>query len=253
MLSGLFGSKSVERILLFLLVNERVYATQLHRMLNTPLTPVQKALGRLEREGILCSHYEGKTRFFSFNPSYPLLDELEALLKRAYDKLSPVDKKNYFFVRHTLKQNKALVDQVWQRLRLISHVSFSFRSRYHKGGKGEGEVRAAYDGNIRCVFQERGSWKGLENQEFTFRNVFRWSLNRLDGMLTLEHLRFGEGNPVFLFHLVPVGENRLESLHAHVCGEDTYFGQLVMEDQSLALTWRILGPKKNDEVRYLYC
>lgn len=251
MLRGLFGSRSVERILLFLLVNERAYATQLHRMLNTPLTPIQKALTRLERDGILRSSYEGKTRFYAFDPDYPLLEELEALLKKAYVKLAPSEKKDYYYVRHIPKPNKSLLEEVWMKLRATRHVIFRFRSRKSKG-EGVGEVAAAYDGGARCIFQERGSWQGMGGQEFTFRNVFRWTLNRIDGMLTLEHLRFGEKNPVFLFHLVPVNENTLESLHAHLCGEDTYFGQLVFEPPTLELTWRILGPKKNDEVRYMY-
>jgi len=221
-------------------------------MLNAPLTPIQKALERLEREGILQSEFEGKTRYFSFNPSYPLLDELEALLKKAYTKLVPAERKNYYFVRNIPKPNKTLLEEVWKKLQATSQVTFRFRSRSHKVGEGAGKVIATYDGNARCVFQESGSWLGLENQEFNFKNVFRWTLNRLDGMLTLEHLRFGVKNPVFLFHLVPAGEKTLESLHAHLCGEDTYFGQLNLEPPTLELTWRILGPKKNDEVRYTY-
>lgn len=251
MLKGLFGSKSVERILLFVLVNERAYATQLHRMLNTPLTPIQKALTRLERDGILKSVYEGKTRFYFFDPDYPLLDELEALLKKAYVKLAPSEKKDYYYVRHIPKPNKSLLDAVWKKLRSASRVAFRFRSRKSKG-EGSGSVIVSFDGSARCVFHEKGVWLGLQDQEFTFRNVFRWTVNRVDGMLTLEHLRFGERNPVFLFHLVPVNENTLESLHAHLCGEDTYFGQLIFEPPNLELTWRILGPKKNDEVRYTY-
>ncbi|MCC5832788.1 MAG: winged helix-turn-helix transcriptional regulator [Chlamydiales bacterium] len=251
MLRGLFGSKSVERILLFMLVNERAYATQLHRMLNTPLTPIQKALSRLEREGILKSRYEGKTRFYTFDPDYPLLNELEALLKKAYVKLAPSEKKDYYFVRHIPKPNKDLLEEIWRKLRATSHVTFRFRSRRSKG-EGTGSVTAVYEGGNACVFHEKGVWRGLEGQEFTFRNVFRWTLNRIEGMFTLEHLRFGEKNPVFLFHLAPVNEQRLESLHAHLCGEDTYFGQLAFQPPNLELTWRVLGPKKNDEVRYTY-
>ncbi len=234
-----------------MLVNERAYATQLHRMLNTPLTPIQKALSRLERDGILQSAYEGKTRLYTFNPSYPILIELEALLKKAYTKLAPADKKDYYYVRHTLKPNKTLIEEMWKKLQQTAHVDFRFRSRKSKG-EGAGKVETTYDGRSRCVFQERGCWRGDDDQEFNFRNVFRWTLNRIDGMLTLEHLRFGERNPVFLFHLVPVNEKTLESLHAHLCGEDTYFGQLVLGPKTLELTWRILGPKKNDEVRYTY-
>lgn len=254
MLHGLFGNKSIERILLFLLVNEKTYATQLHRILNTPLTPVQKALEKLEREGILKSQYEGKTRFFCFNPDYPLLNELENLLKKAYILLAPREKSLYYFVRRiptTRKMNLSLLDTFWERLRCVSQVTFQFRSRSGNKGHGTGVVTVE-DQSSQLVFHEKGAWEGLQSQEFNFRNVFRWTKNRIDGMVTLEHLRFGVRNPVFLFHLVPAGPDYLESLHAHLCGQDTYFGQIVINPTALILTWRILGPKKNEEVTYTY-
>jgi hypothetical protein len=106
--------------------------------------------------------------------------------------------------------------------------------------------------DAQLVFYEKGSWLGLSEQEFNFRNVFRWSLNRIDGMLTLEHLRFGVNNPVFLFHLIPAGPCYMESAHAHLCGQDTYFGQLEYKAGAIKLVWRILGPKKNEEITYIY-
>jgi len=255
MLHGLFGNKSVEKILLFLLVNEKTYATQLHRVLNTPLTPIQKGLERLEKDAILVSGYEGKTRFFSFNPNYPLLDELEQLLKKAYALLAPREKSQYYFIRQvpsSRKSTQELLNTLWKRMQTVRQVTFQFRSK--KGGKGYGTgsvvLETPRDGQL--IYREKGSWQGLENQEFCFRNSFRWTRNRLDGMLTLEHLRFGDHNPVFLFHLVPAGGEYLESLHAHLCGQDTYFGQLEIKESVIDLTWRILGPKKNDEVKYSY-
>lgn len=94
MLKSLFGNRNVERILLFLFVNERCYGTQLQTLLRVPLTPIQKALLRLEKEGILQSDYEGKTRIYRFHPSCPLRWELEALLKKAYTLLPPQEKKS---------------------------------------------------------------------------------------------------------------------------------------------------------------
>ena len=247
MLHGLFGNKSVEKILLFLLVNEKGYATQVHRVLNAPLTPLQKALERLEREGILISFFEGKTRFYIFNAHYPLLNELEALLKKAYALLSPREKSHYYFIRHFPKErkmNQNFLLTLWETLKGVSHVTFQFRSR--GGGKGFGtgrvEVQKAQDAQL--IFQEKGTWQGLNDQEFVFRNVFRWSFNRIDGLITLEHLRFGVNNPVFLFHLIPAGPDYLESAHAHLCGQDTYFGQLEFKAGVIKLIWRILGPKR---------
>ena len=75
MLQVLCGNKNVQRILIFLFVNGRGYGTLLQRSFKTSLTPVQKALERLERGGLLTSYYEGKTRLYQFNPAYPLLNE----------------------------------------------------------------------------------------------------------------------------------------------------------------------------------
>lgn len=255
MLYALLGNKSVEKILIFLLVNEKAYPTQLHRFLNSPLTPLQKALEKLEKGGILTSHYEGKSRFYTFNSSYPLLQELEALLKKAYSLLAPREKSHYFYVRHfphVRKQNQNLVDWIWTNLGLMRHVTFQFRSGKGQRGFGHGEVAIEKKSDSALIFNEKGKWKGLDGQEFFFRNVFAWTLNRIDCMITLEHLRFGPKSPVFLFHLIPAGQNFLESAHAHLCGQDSYFGHLYDKEGQLELIWRILGPKKNDEVIYIY-
>ena len=53
MLEVLCGNKNVQRILVFLFVNGKCYGTQLHRSLGTPLTPLQKALNRLEKDGLI--------------------------------------------------------------------------------------------------------------------------------------------------------------------------------------------------------
>lgn len=95
MLEVLCGNKNVQKVLLFLFVNGKCYGTQLRHLLQSSLTPIQKALLRLEKGGVILSNYEGKTRLYQFNPSYPLLPELEQLLKKAYTLLPPSEKKLY--------------------------------------------------------------------------------------------------------------------------------------------------------------
>lgn len=99
MLEVLCGNKNVQRILIFLFVNSRCYGTQLHRSLKTPLTPIQKALNRLEKGGLITSYYEGKTRLYQFNPAYPLMAELEQLIKKAYTLLPANEKKDYYVAK----------------------------------------------------------------------------------------------------------------------------------------------------------
>lgn len=60
MLASLFGNRNLERILLFLFVNETCYGNQLQSLLHVPLTPIQRALERLERGGVVQSYYQGR-------------------------------------------------------------------------------------------------------------------------------------------------------------------------------------------------
>lgn len=251
MLEALTGNKSIEKVLLFLLVNRKCYGSQLQKMLKAPLTPIQKALFRLEKGGIVSSFYEGKTRIYQFNDSYALKNELEALLKRAYSNLSSNEKKQYYFAGaiENFKTKEQAILSLWKRLQNVNYVEFKSKSHSKNGqtSRGVGSVFVNYDDRATIVFQEEG-----KRDQFDFHNTFRWTLSRLDALIGLEHLRHGINNPVFLFHLTPTGKNTFESLHSHICGEDTYFGKVKCEHNFVILTWRIIGPKKNEEIEYIY-
>jgi hypothetical protein len=83
MLEFLFGSKSAERILLFLSAREEGYATEIARLFRTDLYGIQRKLDGLEAGGIIVSKKVGRTRVYTFNPGYPLLPELKAILEKA--------------------------------------------------------------------------------------------------------------------------------------------------------------------------
>lgn len=85
MLEYLFGNPVIEKVLFFLIVNEKCYPSQLKNSFQTPLYSFQRALGRLERGSIIVSHREGKTLIYRFNPRYPFLNELKAFLQKAYE------------------------------------------------------------------------------------------------------------------------------------------------------------------------
>ncbi len=84
MLESLFGNSVIEKILFFLLKNERAYPSQLSQVFEIPLFSCQTALERLERGGIVASHTEGRTRLYQFNPRYPFQKELKLFLEKAY-------------------------------------------------------------------------------------------------------------------------------------------------------------------------
>ncbi|NGX33745.1 MAG: hypothetical protein K1060chlam1_00086 [Candidatus Anoxychlamydiales bacterium] len=96
MLEPIFGGKNIEKILFFLLIHQRCYGRQLSRTFQTALSPIQKALDRLETGGIIVSFLEGKTRMYQFNPRYPFLQELKTLLEKAYLFL-PQEFKNQYY------------------------------------------------------------------------------------------------------------------------------------------------------------
>lgn len=96
MLEALFGNESVERVLFYLLKNKTCYALQLKKQFQCTLSPMQQALLRLERGGILASTLVGKTRVFQFNPRYLFLRELCSFLQSAYETQPEAIKKKYY-------------------------------------------------------------------------------------------------------------------------------------------------------------
>lgn len=96
MFEELFGSKIVEKICFYLIVNQKCYASELKRRLELPLFGIQNALGRLEKHGVIVSFLEGKTRVYRWNPRYPLLSEFQAFISKAYSFL-PEEMKEKFY------------------------------------------------------------------------------------------------------------------------------------------------------------
>jgi hypothetical protein len=262
MMHGLFGNQNIERILLFLFVNEKCYPSQIHSLLHVPLTPIQKALLRLEKENIVTSHYEGKVRIFRLNPYYPLHSELEMLLKKAYTLLPPQEKKRYCFIHKPRLLFKEEIDRersrkeglldFWGRLNKVEHLSFSAKSRQNNERdfkRGKADVQTSLSGPSGLIFNERGHW--IQDQA-AFSNSFRWTLDLNASLITLEHLRYGLEHPVFLFHLTHTQPYILESVDAHLCGEDTYLGNIIWDHAKIEFHWRIIGTYKNDHLIYRY-
>lgn len=262
MLEALCGNKNVQRILLFLFVNGKCYGTQLQRILKAPLTPLQNGLMRLERGGIIMSYFEGKTKLYQFNPAYPMLPELESLLKKAFTLLAPHEKKQYYdLIRDNPSgsnqyENQKILLSFWEKLVSVTHLTFhaktKSRGEFGWNGKGKGEVIVTKEGQNTLIFSEKGSWRDQEGKEIDFSNVFRWVLDLKTCMISLEHLRRGINHPVFLFHLAPKDTHSLASVDSHLCDGDIYLGQIFFDRHSLRLNWRVIGPKKNEEMDYFY-
>ena len=82
MLEPIVGSSSSEKVMIFLFARREGYAREIARFFTTDLDPIQKQLAKLEAGGVLVSRVLGRTHLFSFNPRYPMIDELRALLEK---------------------------------------------------------------------------------------------------------------------------------------------------------------------------
>jgi hypothetical protein len=143
--------------------------------------------------------------------------------------------------------------QLWDRLRQIGSLSFVATSSGTTGWNGTGsgtvEVREAGDGGM--TFHEQGLWRPEGGgRDIRFHNVYRWTL--ASGLLRLEHLRFGDDHPVYLFDLAQAGEREWRSVSPHLCREDCYAAVLLLRDDDIVLRWSIEGPRKRETIEYDY-
>jgi Family of unknown function (DUF6314) len=116
-------------------------------------------------------------------------------------------------------------------------------------GKGTGAVKVEANDDV-IVFYESGKWRNSKDREFGFKNTYRWTFER--NHVKLEHLRFGENNPVVLFYLEAISETKWTSVCPHKCDLDLYSADLTIEEEQIILKWKVKGPGKNEEINYWY-
>lgn len=83
MLEPILGSVSCERVLIYIHARGEGYGREISRFYHADLDPIQKQLDKLELGDVLVSRSEGRKLLFSFNPSYPFLEELKGVLEKA--------------------------------------------------------------------------------------------------------------------------------------------------------------------------
>lgn len=99
MLEALLGSRSRERVLLYLYGRDAGYAREIARYYGSDLDPVRRQLVRLEMGGVLASRPAGRTRLYSLNPRYPLLPQLKALLERSLQFMNESEREQLLNIR----------------------------------------------------------------------------------------------------------------------------------------------------------
>ena len=97
MLQGLFGNATAEKVLLYIEQYGEGYAQAITKTFDdVTLSMVQRQLERFERAGLLVSVPKGRTRLFQWNPRYPFINEVRALLRKALQSLPEQDQRRFF-------------------------------------------------------------------------------------------------------------------------------------------------------------
>lgn len=95
MLDRLLG-ESASRILLFLQAFNEGHGRQIAATFDISQTAIARQLRQLEEAGVLASQLHGNVRIYRFNPRYPFLPELKALLERALAYLPESARRKYY-------------------------------------------------------------------------------------------------------------------------------------------------------------
>jgi hypothetical protein len=80
MLEPLFGTLNKENVLLYVYARGEGYPRGVAKFFATELRSIQNQFENLESGGVLSSRMVGNTRLYTFNPAYPFLAELKAML-----------------------------------------------------------------------------------------------------------------------------------------------------------------------------
>ena len=133
MLEPVLGSTSSERVLIFILARGKGYATEISRFFAAGLSPIQKQLDKLESGGVLVCQTAGRTRLYEFNPRYPFLKELKALLEKALS-FYPEKEQNHLLMNRRRPRRRRKPQ--WKRSLKWHKVSLGLSSRLTWGKAG---------------------------------------------------------------------------------------------------------------------
>lgn len=83
MIETLLGSEYAEKVLMYLAARGKGYASEIAAFYDADLATIQNQLRKFEEGGVVVNFPAGRTRVYEFNPAYPFLAELMALLDKA--------------------------------------------------------------------------------------------------------------------------------------------------------------------------
>ncbi|WP_019531508.1 winged helix-turn-helix domain-containing protein [Dasania marina] len=89
MFNAIFGSKSAERVLVYINTRGGGYGREIAAFYGGSLTSIQRQLDKLENANVLYAEQQGKTRVYRLNPKYALYPQLQQLLDKAVEFYPP--------------------------------------------------------------------------------------------------------------------------------------------------------------------
>jgi len=95
-LEAIFGSRSAVQVLLFLQAYGSGHALRIADTYSVSVSPIQRQLRRLERDGVLLSRMVGRTRLFEFNTRNPTVRNLRDFLEAELDLIPEEEAKAYY-------------------------------------------------------------------------------------------------------------------------------------------------------------
>jgi len=95
-LEAIFGSRSAAQVLLFLEAYGSGHALRIAATYSVSVSPIQRQLRRLERDGVLLSRMVGRTRLFEFNTRDPTVRNLRGFLEAELDLVPEEEVKAYY-------------------------------------------------------------------------------------------------------------------------------------------------------------
>ena len=154
------------------------------------------------------------------------------------------------------KHRADILQTIWNRLIEVKSLTFTVKSNSQEEsgwrGIGRGEVKVELEGSDVLIHRENGIWINKQGLQSSFTSVYRWKFDPVAHLIHLHHLRLGLNKPVFLLHFAPSSANLLFSAEPHYCVNDRYTAKLSLFKDLICLSWRVLGPKKNEEVYRTY-
>lgn len=131
--------------------------------------------------------------------------------------------------------------KILEQLSYIKNFEFVHSNNAHNSeweAEGYGTVETELK-ELTLLIHEKGKLKTVFNKEINCENTYRLIWNKEDNSISLEHLRFGENHPVFLFTLKEAQPYTWKSAHSHYCDLDLYDAELIISDDKILLNWTV--------------